>query len=222
MGELLVDQSCVVGRSPWPCSGRAPGSWRWRRCRAVATGRVESGHRVMVSWATHSTSHRNTHSSAHRRAHGTVSSLRPSHGRVCALRQLTATLTGTLTPTLTATLTATLTGPGQSPRPTRLGPFRYVVRLDRRGVRYFRPNTVSSARLTASTSSGTSEPRRAVKSRRSRTRSRQRGPNHRRPAEPCRPPEVRRTGSLKQVRKRSFVPTGRYACSTFGRMSPPA
>ena len=73
MGELLVDQSCVVGRSPWPCSGRAPGSWRWRRCRAVATGRVESGHRVMVSWATHSTSHRSTHTNAHRRARGVIS-----------------------------------------------------------------------------------------------------------------------------------------------------
>jgi hypothetical protein len=49
MGELLFDQNCVVGRSPWPCSGRAPG----RRGNAIAepfaTGRVKPGHRVMVS-----------------------------------------------------------------------------------------------------------------------------------------------------------------------------
>ena len=46
----------------------------------------------------HTTSHRNAHISAQRRDRGTISSVRPSRrGRVCVLRQLTATLTATLT-----------------------------------------------------------------------------------------------------------------------------
>jgi hypothetical protein len=78
-----------------------PGRSRWQRRQMIVMGGAESNHGAIVRSPTHSTSH----SSSHRRARG------PRSGRVCALRQLTATLTATLT----GLLTATLTGPGHSP-----------------------------------------------------------------------------------------------------------